>query len=506
MLGFLIAVFSLTGIFFAYDLVFDDDLLTVFDDLEDQYTETEFIVDGNEFAGLVFWQATEELDDDVVIDLAGETEDLTCHYQVRGLYLNPQRGNRLRPLDAESLAALTGIDDGSYDNLELTWWRYVGCEDDDDDYIYGQITHTYDGQTYKLVAGVEYSGNTYVQNFEENALRLSENIGSGYFRDSWGGVFLSYGEGTPSNDDLPDRFSFPTERDADLDEYYISDEIDVDWLSDDVQVLARLSELSQWALFINGDYVGTSGYVENDDEVEIELKSSDDYDEITSATIYIGERSATYYIITKSEDDDDDTELSLAEQIRVIMTFKTLIDAYGDNTDKLEEFLYTFKSMLEDEVDMADGNEAATLEYLLEVIDAYLLENMFNGNNDLPFGEDVYIAPNCKSYEFKYHSERMAYYSPNFVYMHYFISEESMIAYIDENNPGNRRIIYSIFVFKIISIGMIYNSLRNICLYIPISKIPSKIYYFVFRIIDLRNRSIEPHSKRICSYCVWSNQ
>jgi len=120
MLGFLIAVFSLTGIFFAYDLVFDDDLLTVFDDLEDQYTETEFIVDGNEFAGLVFWQATEELDDDVVIDLAGETEDLTCHYQVRGLYLNPQRGNRLRPLDAESLAALTGIDDGSYDNLELT--------------------------------------------------------------------------------------------------------------------------------------------------------------------------------------------------------------------------------------------------------------------------------------------------------------------------------------------------------------------------------------------------
>jgi len=434
------ALAMFTNLVFAYNLVLDGDLMDTFDNLEEQYTETLFTENGNEFAGLVFWQDDILLDNEEPVNLANTTVELSCQYQLRGLYYNPQRWNMLRPLDQESLDLLRTIDTNwEYNSVAVDGWLYKWCNWDDDTYIYGQVTNSRNGLEYKVVAGVEYSGNNYIQEFAENAKWLeSNNVWIGFMRDSWGWVFKSI----YVNENIVDSFYFPTEKNADLDEYYKSDEIEIDWLADNVQVLAYLWEFSKGVMFINGGFVWKTGYVENGDEIEIELKSSDDYDEIVSTTLYIWKKSATYYIMTKSrfyDDDDDDYELSVSEQLRIILTFKEIVDSYGANTAKLDDFLYTFKSMLEDELDLEDDvEEKEKLQYLLEVIDSYLMENMLNNVWDLPFGDtDVYIAPNCKSYEIEYNTDRQAYYSPNFVYMHYFVSREALERYVDERNLWN---------------------------------------------------------------------
>jgi len=55
--------------------------------------------------------------------------DKTCFKQIKGYYFNPQRGNRMRPLDEQSLAVLSGMN-GSYANLQLTGGLFTNCSGD----------------------------------------------------------------------------------------------------------------------------------------------------------------------------------------------------------------------------------------------------------------------------------------------------------------------------------------------------------------------------------------
>lgn len=94
----------------------------------------------------------------------------TCFKQVLGYYVNPQRGNRVRPLDSASLTVLQGLD-SSYSGLSLNGGLYFACSGELESHLYGQVKHTYRGSDYYLLAGVDYnfSSGTYTSAFSGSA-------------------------------------------------------------------------------------------------------------------------------------------------------------------------------------------------------------------------------------------------------------------------------------------------------------------------------------------------
>ena len=138
---------------------------------------------GQDTQGLVYW-------DDLVagtytVELDGVTK--TCDYQVRGVYVNTARGNVIRPLDTDSLAALQALD-SSYDNLSMSGGLYTSC-DNNTSYIYGQINHSFSGLSHVLIAGVDIdtANNTYNYAFD-TTLQFTNNTTVGYIVDGVNGV------------------------------------------------------------------------------------------------------------------------------------------------------------------------------------------------------------------------------------------------------------------------------------------------------------------------------
>jgi len=432
----------------AYEINFDDELLTEFGNIDDTYTEVFFQSWWNEFGGVVFRVDLEDLNDDVniEIELDWSTDDIDCARQIRALYYNPQRWNRLRPLDQESLDILESID-SSYSGLDLDGGRYNDCSSQNDEAIFGQISHTRENVTYELVAWVEPDGEEYEQVFEENLFYdYNEDIAYGILFDSrWSRWISNY---TWIIDENPDSFWFPVIKWADLWEVYESETIEIDGMSNGVTTVATVAELSEWTLFINDDYVGKTGSVSNGDEIYIELMSSDEYDSVTSARLTIGNKTSTFYLMTKDNayDGSSDYGLSVSQKLKAFSIFKMLTETYKDNPAKMEAFLYTFQSMLEDRIDNLDNDqdeEEAVLRYLLDIIEWYLLDEVDYGYDDLWIegligglvDDNIHIAPNCKQYSIDYDTDRDAYYSPELVVMHYFISRDALRKYISYNNP-----------------------------------------------------------------------
>ncbi|NOZ44825.1 MAG: hypothetical protein GXP45_06915 [bacterium] len=116
--------------------------------------------------------------------------------------------------------------------------------------------------------------------------------------------------------------------------------------------------------------------------------------------------------------------------MRVYSVFQLLTDVYKDNTIKLQTFLYTMKSMLEDRVATESG--CTYNQYLLDIVNSYLMDELPNQGGD---NQGAYVAPNCKEYEIKYNEDRQAYYSPDFIRIHYFISTDAIESFISKYNP-----------------------------------------------------------------------
>ena len=156
---------------------------------------------GNDFPGSILRGSEKLLDSNTTVVL--DNSNRSCARQVRGYYYNPLRGNRIRPLDADSLARLQAID-SSYNNLTIEGGRYKNCTNQDSSYIYGEIRHKFgSGIVYKLLAGVttNTNSNSYAGEFSDGAT-IAKNIGSKIF-DSVGGIGRIYG-----TDTSPAGFSF----------------------------------------------------------------------------------------------------------------------------------------------------------------------------------------------------------------------------------------------------------------------------------------------------------
>lgn len=249
------------------------------------------------------------------------------------------------------------------------------------------------------------------------------------------GSFVVVSTSTPSTTGTPNNFSFDDEEDADLDESYTSNEITVAGLNVGQQVLASVSD---GILLINGAPVGTTGLVDNGDEISVTLISSDEYDETVSTTVTIGTKSDTWSITTMEEeddyDDDEDSDLSKTQKLQIQLLFDLLVETYEDNLSRALAFFQTLANAIEDMLDDDDlsNNEEQALEYFLELIEDYIDDEL----SDEVVDELIYTAPNGKKYRVAFDETRDAYYSPDFIKPAFFNTKEAFANYIDRQNPG----------------------------------------------------------------------
>jgi len=414
----LLAVFA--SWVFAFDISFNSNLNTFFPSFDENYSELYFNQWSNNFGGLVFLQWIEILNTAEHMALAGDSETFDCHKIINWLYFNPQRWNSVWPLSTSDLTKLRQMDN-SYNDISMSWWLYTDCDGKSDDEVYGQITHNLWAAEYKIVAGVAFQWNSYIQDFDDS-LKYFVNSGLAEWKlfDSWWGVAeVIKPLWTVS------KFSIAMKKNVNLDELIKSDSISISWLLVWERVVASVDN---WNIWINNNNAGTSWHVENDDNILIEVRSANDYNAVTSSVLSIGNRSTTFYVFTKPEDYNWKCELSISEKVRIFSIFELLKDMYNDDPIKEETFLYTLKSMLEDRIDTAD--ECWPYDYLLEITESYILNNMW-------YEDWTYLAPNCKEYHIDYDQDRQAYFSDDFVVKHFFISTGTIEQYIDDHNPWN---------------------------------------------------------------------
>ncbi|HCY21067.1 TPA: hypothetical protein DIC40_04405 [Patescibacteria group bacterium] len=126
-------------------------------------------------------------------------------------------------------------------------------------------------------------------------------------------------------------------------------------------------------MFVNGIDVNERALVQNGDVIYIELESSDEYDEVTTSTLTINDKTATFKLTTENNDDDDDDDdddndddynLSDNEIDELEQTYELI--SILDSSLKLK-----FKEMLEDKIDElekedADEDEIEKLRYIYD--------------------------------------------------------------------------------------------------------------------------------------------
>lgn len=246
-----------------------------------------------------------------------------------------------------------------------------------------------------------------------------------------------------------DNFEFNDINDAEISQFYRSNEIEVRWITSNTYISIKL-ENNIWALFVNWVMIGSQWFVKNWDKVYVELLSSDQYEKTLQTKLVIwvwnNEVNANFKINTKIINLNG-FELTYSQKLQAIVLLNSLVEMYKDNTNKLKEFLTTFQTILQDKSDrLADQIEdtdeygtnelallkwqKASVDYLYYIIDEYL--------HQMPHGStNIYTAPNGKEYKVEFNTNRQAYTSPNFIYPKYFPTWELFTKHIDLNNSWN---------------------------------------------------------------------
>ncbi len=151
-------------------------------------SEVHFFAAGNDFGGSIMWLSPIPLDITQVIDANGQL--VTCQQQLRWLYYNNQRGQRLYPLDAQTAAYLETLD-STYEELETTWWLYSQCTGTgmDAESIIGQVLYDHNGMQTELFAWLEYIYDTNIRQYPlRNSLQYFSGNPLWYIYDSAGGI------------------------------------------------------------------------------------------------------------------------------------------------------------------------------------------------------------------------------------------------------------------------------------------------------------------------------
>jgi len=246
-------------------------------------------------------------------------------------------------------------------------------------------------------------------------------------------------------DIIPNTFSFSSVTSARIDRVYGSNTVTITWFTPNTSVLASIN---RWVLYISGNMVGTTGYVQNGRTVKIELVSSSDYDEEVTSTLTIGWISATFRVTTETEaeaNDDVDysdisTNLSSTEKLQIIAVFEALRDLYAGS--KQDEFFDSLMVMLQSKIDdlgtsAADTDRSEALQYLYDLADQYRDSGSDNTDisNTSRIVNGIYTAPNGKKYTITYDSVKKQFTSRNFITPKYYPTLDVLKYDIDRNNP-----------------------------------------------------------------------
>lgn len=175
-------IYAIGNISIALNLTFPDIKIQSF---ANKFSLIHFMTPGNNFVGSSFWLASKSIPP-MTITLNGENK--TCTKQIRWLYFNSQRGQRLRPLDSETLTLLQE-QNNSYDDLSIIWWLYTTCEGDPYSVV-GAITYVRKWNTGYLVAGTKlnYPQNKINPQFAKSLQYFDNKVLIGYLYDSNGGI------------------------------------------------------------------------------------------------------------------------------------------------------------------------------------------------------------------------------------------------------------------------------------------------------------------------------
>lgn len=151
-------------------------------------SEVHFFAAGNNFGGAIIRLTPDVLDIPQEISADGQT--ITCDQQLRWLYYNNQRWQRLYPLDTQTAQDLETLDP-TYEDLSMTWWLYAWCTWTGIaiESIVGQIIYDHNGTQTELFAWLEYDDISNTRSYPlRNSLQYFDTSVLWYIYDSAGGI------------------------------------------------------------------------------------------------------------------------------------------------------------------------------------------------------------------------------------------------------------------------------------------------------------------------------
>jgi len=254
-------------------------------------------------------------------------------------------------------------------------------------------------------------------------------------------------------DIVPDSFTFSSISKAKLNRVYKSATWTITWLSQWVSILASVDK---WAFFINGVMTWSSWYVQNGSTINIELVSSDEYDDLVTSTLNVWGLNIRFRVTTMTEDEEADSEDTLSSlsasnsrKFYVLATFNELKALYENDTSMMNVFMNELKNLVADDIDeleakldeddsyssrSVDEKKLLTLNYLYELIDNFVSDDDAGTLDDGFNSSNKYVAPNGKVYILSYSKTYLNYTSLNFVKPKYFATLQTLKAHIDANN------------------------------------------------------------------------
>lgn len=232
-----------------------------------------------------------------------------------------------------------------------------------------------------------------------------------------------------------DSFSITSMTNADLNVKYRSSIITVSGITTGSKVLASVDTGS---LIVNGTDVGVNQYVKLGDQVQIALYSSQEYNDMTSGKLTIGDQYSIFKIVTtlgngssSSNNNYTISNLTTTEKLHVSMIYNTLANIYSGSAQT--DFMISFKALVKTKITTLINNnqnitDIETMEYLYN-----LINTDYAGSSSNNTSASTYIAPNGKSYDIQYSSN--GYTSSTFIVVRYFTSLTDIKSYIDQKNP-----------------------------------------------------------------------
>lgn len=265
--------------------------------LKNNSSTIHFNAGGNDFWGGALWISTQKkLNSPQYISTWNWTGKY-CSVKIEGLYYNSQRGERLRPLDNNTLISLQKWSN-TYNKLRVQGGLYTSCGTGDEYSIYGTVKHDIQGDStpYFLVAGVNYDipHNRIQKNSKLNCtLQLVNNkTVVGYLYDYQGGIgFIGGNVPSPeANEKLAQALSgghciteiFVPDNEQEL--HWNENILGTDWVILNENSFQNL----KWTLAVRG-IVGLTNNIFSDNKTDIEGNFGDKSQTVRTSSVSLAD-------------------------------------------------------------------------------------------------------------------------------------------------------------------------------------------------------------------------